>query len=98
MTLRAVYLWMPPAARKPIAWIAGNLALWALATFLFGIWIDHVVQEEYRTGVRTDTNHDTVMPIVGFAIALFATMLLGNIIWLSVSAIQRRRARAPADR
>jgi hypothetical protein len=95
VTLRDAYLRIPPAIRKAILWVVGNLALWALATLIFAIWIDHVVQEEFRTGVRTDTGHDNVMiPIAGFAIALFATMLLGNIIWIIVAAILRRRLRS----
>jgi hypothetical protein len=77
-----------------LSWVAANVVLWVAATFAFAVWIDHVVQEEYRLGYRTSSDGDTIaIPIAGFALSLGVVLLAANAIFLVIRLIRQRRAR-----
>jgi hypothetical protein len=84
-----------PKLWRIVGWITANVLLWVAATFAFAIWIDRVVQEEYRLGYRTSSDGDTIaIPIVGFALTFGVVLLAANATVLVVRLVWQRRRRA----
>jgi hypothetical protein len=61
-------------------WIVGNVVVALGAPILFAFWIRREVEQEYAKGLRISTDGDSIaIPIVGFAILLWATLLTVNV-------------------
>ena len=76
-------------------WVGVNgLILFGLPR-LYGRWLWHEVQEEYRLGLRVSTGADSIgIPISGFTVLLAALLLVSNVgLWLWWT-IRRRAGRA----
>lgn len=57
-----------PTLRKAFR---AHFRVWIALTLLFGVWLNHAVEEEFRLGIRTSADGDSiVIPIGGFAMWL----------------------------
>ena len=67
--------------RVVLVHIGVSTVVWLALTIGFGVWVWHVVDEEYRLGYRTATDGDAIMiPIAGFAMLLAVAIAVGNLL------------------
>lgn len=80
---------------RVVAFATGSIALWGLSVGLLAWYLPRMVAEEYRTGVRTSTDGDSIgLPVSSFAILLGGVLVVANAL---AAVVLRRRRRARAE-
>jgi hypothetical protein len=78
----------PRMLPRIMTFAVASFALWAIAVGWAAWYLPRMVAEEYRTGLRTNTNGDSIgLPLFSFAILLAAVLIMldlafvGFLIW-----------------